>query len=615
MPPFQYSDAANPFALSIGEMLAHSADPQARALGEAAAARAQAARDAGQAWGTFARQAGQLPAQLIDSARQREKSDLDFAAAKDERDQRQGMKALGGLMAKYVTVDTDGHQVYDVNGFMTEARQNAQVAPFASDAADRMAKGNDLVTQFRQGQFATKQAAVQGLYAKVAASGGHPVDLEIMAKPLIDARVITVDDIRPMAERLTKVTDPRVAVTLLNAAAGVKSTYQPVGDKLIELTPGLDPRVALDVPKPPTAESAKVDAYIGWLKKPAGTAWEGLSPEERAGFPSWEQQQTVRPPNSQESQFLLDGNSVKGDYIPGASGQPGRYFYQGQDVTGRARVIPPASTQGQSAPEGDYDLTGDEFLKTIPAAWRTTVRKIASYEEDPTKVASMRGGMREKLMTWVNQVNPGYKADEFANRAPTRKAYTTGTQGQQINAINTAIGHIDQITGLVEQLNSGSFVPGNALVNKIKTALGAAAVTNFDTLKDALAGEVASVLSKGGATVSGIAEARAHVNSANSPQQLAGYVKTLIPVMGSKLAALDYQYHQAMGADDAFSALSPETKSILSKHGFDPSGKHAEAPPPAPKGSGVIYARDPQGGLHQAQPGTALPSGWTLEKR
>lgn len=251
-----------------------------------------------------------------------------------------------------------------------------------------------------------------------------------------------------------------------------------------------------------------------------------------------------------------------------ANGYTGTYAqYQTEDAN-RRRPVVNVSTQPAA---GDFDLTGDAFLATIPKEWRNTVRKIANYEEDPTKSVGMRSGMRDKVVQWVNQVNPGYKADEFAVRGPTRKAFTTGVQGQQINAINTAIGHIDQLTGLADKLQNGGFVPGNAAFNAVRTMFGGESVTNFDTLKDALAGEVSSVLAKGGATVSGIAEAKEKIHGSNSPAQLAGYVKTLIPIMGSKLASLDYQYHQAMGADDSYSALSPESRMILSKHGFDPA--------------------------------------------
>jgi hypothetical protein len=249
---------------------------------------------------------------------------------------------------------------------------------------------------------------------------------------------------------------------------------------------------------------------------------------------------------------------------------------------------PPTAAQITAAatanPPGDWNKTGDEFLNSIPAQWRQTVKKIAHYDEDPTKVASMRGGMREQLMQWVNQVNPAYNSVLFGNLAPARKAFTTGTQGQQINAINTAIGHIDQITKLAAGLNNGSFVPGNEFYNWAKTTFGEDAVTNFDTLKDALAGEVASVLSKGGATVSGIADAKEKIKAASSPQQLAGYVKTLIPVMGSKLNAFDYEYQQATGGNDpTFSMLSPESKSILTKYGFDPQN------PLSDTGAGMIH--------------------------
>jgi hypothetical protein len=216
-------------------------------------------------------------------------------------------------------------------------------------------------------------------------------------------------------------------------------------------------------------------------------------------------------------------------------------------------------------------------------------------------------------MAWVNQVNPAYDQSQFALRSPTRKAFTTGVQGQQNNSINTALGHIDQLSTVAADLENGGFVPGNKAWNAIRTAFGSDKVTNFDTLKDALAGEVDSVLSKSGATVSGIAAAKEKINGANSPTQLAGYAKTIIPVLGSKLSELDYQYHQAMGADDTYSALSPASKSILSKYGFDPkhpeigSGGASRSSAPA---AGRVRVIGPDGQTGTVPAGAALPPGW-----
>jgi hypothetical protein len=312
-----------------------------------------------------------------------------------------------------------------------------------------------------------------------------------------------------------------------------------------------------------------------------------LAPAALAAMPGQPTGQPVAPIFTAPERVQKPASVQEFEYAK-TQGYKGSYEqYQTEDANRRRSIV---NVNGPGAvAQGDFDKTGDEFLKTIPKEWRNTVKKIASYDEDPTKAIGMRSGMRDRIMQWVNQMNPGYKSDEFAVRAPTRKAFTTGTQGQQINAINTAIGHIDQITGLADKLQNGGFVPGNAAWNAVQTMFGSDKVTNFDTLKDALAGEVSSVLAKCGATVSGIAEAKQKISGANSPTQLAGYVKTLIPVMGSKLASLDYQYHQAMGAEDSFSALSPESKQILTKHGFDP--KH----PTVDQGLGDVANGAPTG--------------------
>lgn len=284
--------------------------------------------------------------------------------------------------------------------------------------------------------------------------------------------------------------------------------------------------------------------------------------------------------------------------VPGPNGPIKKLVPESELKKGVSEYRAPVSSgtsTGSGDIQGNFDTTGDEFLKSIPVQWRSTVKKIGSYDEDAMKVAAARGGERSMIMRWVNQYNPGYDASMFANRAPTRKAYTTGTQGKQITNINTALGHIDQLDAVANQLQTGGFVPGNKAFNAVRTAFGSDKVTNFDTLKDALAGEVAGVLSQSGATVSGIADAQAKIHASSSPTQLAGYVKTLIPIMGSKLAGLDYSYHQAMGPEDTFSALSPESKRILTKHGFDPAHPTLETAPaasvakPAAPSAGRVY--------------------------
>lgn len=73
-------------------------------------------------------------------------------------------------------------------------------------------------------------------------------------------------------------------------------------------------------------------------------------------------------PNSQEATFDLPGVGVrlKGDYVPGANGQPGHYFYKGEDVTGKVVNPPPASVQVQNMTNAQWtDDQIDFYAKQV----------------------------------------------------------------------------------------------------------------------------------------------------------------------------------------------------------------------------------------------------------
>jgi hypothetical protein len=313
-----------------------------------------------------------------------------------------------------------------------------------------------------------------------------------------------------------------------------------------------------------------------------------LSPGEVFGVPGQPPAMSVpeKKPNPQTEKFLLDGRPVMGAFQPDDKG--GKYLYLGQDVTARAKPIPSAAqiniNNKNALPPGNWDKTGEEFLSSIPAQWRKTVEKIAKYDEDPTKVASMRGGMRETLMQWVNQVNPDYDQAKFAIRNPTKKAFTTGPQGQQITALNTALEHLDLLQEASDALANGSFTPGNALFTRVKEIFGSASPTTFATIKEKVDKEIEAVNNKGVPTVSGTQAQRELAGKNSSPQAIKGYIDSSIKLMGSTLNSLDYQYKQAMGENDPFHPLSPGAQSVLTKRGFDPNDPSGRNKPETPKG-------------------------------
>lgn len=225
------------------------------------------------------------------------------------------------------------------------------------------------------------------------------------------------------------------------------------------------------------------------------------------------------------------------------------------------KPIPPASVQVNNQIAGQFKKTDDPYVKAI-----------AEYRSSPPSARQAASPAGKALMDAVLAENPDYDASKFSVRAPTRKAFTTGPQGQQITAMNTAIEHLDQLQAASDALKNGNFVPGNDVYNRVVAMFGGSAPTNYDAIKTLLNKEVEAVANKGVPTVSGTAEQKALASSSAGPKQIKDFIDTMIPLMGSKLNALTYAYKQAMGEKDPFNPLTPEAQSILSTRGFSGTG-------------------------------------------
>lgn len=204
-------------------------------------------------------------------------------------------------------------------------------------------------------------------------------------------------------------------------------------------------------------------------------------------------------------------------------------------------------------------LTGAEFLATLPKGRAAQIKSIAEGRES----AINRGGKDNiALMDAVNQYDPTFNVA----RAKMRAAFTTGRQGQQIGALNTAGVHLDQLGGLAKALENGSLVPGNQLWNWGKTMLGGADPNNFEALKEAVAGEMARGLT-GNVTIPEIENINKTIRAASSPEQLAGVIHTNLKTLGGKLKIFGEQYEQQVPNDPVFNPILPSMRDVMERHG------------------------------------------------
>lgn len=231
--------------------------------------------------------------------------------------------------------------------------------------------------------------------------------------------------------------------------------------------------------------------------------------------------------------------------------------------------------------------TGEDYLRTLPPGMAAQVKAIAEGRQNPPPRAS--SGIALQIMNAVNQYDPQFSLQ----KAQIRKAFTTGSDGRNIGALNTAAVHLDQLSEVADALNNGSFRPGNQVFNAFKNMFGNAAPTNFEGIKAAVSSEMASAL-KGSATDQEIASIKSTIDKSASPAQLAGAVKTNLDILGAKLNTYQERYHQQIPDDKNWSPVMPTAKAVFDKHGINPTAGPANVKP-APGATPRPTATDAKG--------------------
>lgn len=221
----------------------------------------------------------------------------------------------------------------------------------------------------------------------------------------------------------------------------------------------------------------------------------------------------------------------------------------------------------------DSGVSGEAFLANLNPVMANQVKMIA---EGRMQLPASRSKMFKPYLDAVTQYDPNFDAVNYNARAMTRKAFTAGVEGRQVNALNTVIGHIHELATQVRNLNNDGGYPLSTTVNKLanaaKRSAGDPNITNFETNAKAVADEIVKVWRSTGGSVHDIEEAQKALESSQSPAQLMGALTTYGRLLKSKLDAMNDQYAGGMGvAADDHTLLTPEAVSALKELGVDVS--------------------------------------------
>jgi hypothetical protein len=186
--------------------------------------------------------------------------------------------------------------------------------------------------------------------------------------------------------------------------------------------------------------------------------------------------------------------------------------------------------------------------------------------------------MRAQIMNRATELAAGKNitpADTAANMIVAKqdvgtqtkalKDFSTGKQGQQVNAFNTAIDHLGTMDKLSDALQNNDIKAFNSIGNIVARQTGQPAPANFDAAKQIVTAEVIKAVVASGGGVTERQEAERNFATANSPAQLKGVIDTYKQLLGGQLKSLNLQYENTTGRKDFDKKLTPEAKTTLDK--------------------------------------------------
>lgn len=227
---------------------------------------------------------------------------------------------------------------------------------------------------------------------------------------------------------------------------------------------------------------------------------------------------------------------------------------------------------------GNPDPTSQsQFLASVTdPGLRTTIAGLANYTINPSSIATKQykgsGQLdRQQVLSLVQQYDPTYNEAQWASRQSLLTNFESGQYSQNINSLNTAVGHLADIPKTFGTLGNTSIPALNYVKNGVGGIFGFGAPQGAGLNINAATGELASTFKGGGATDSEIGNLGT-LGTNSSPSQVKNYVQTAVNLLGSRLSALQATYTSGMGKPPASSFISPANMtqlSTLKNNGYD----------------------------------------------
>ena len=220
-------------------------------------------------------------------------------------------------------------------------------------------------------------------------------------------------------------------------------------------------------------------------------------------------------------------------------------------------------------------LEGDAFLKTLPPQIGAQVHALAVGKMPFPSAFALKTPYWQQMLSAVSRYDPTFDAVNYGARFGTRKDFTSGKSAQTLNALNTALGHLDTVDKAGDALKNTEITPLNWVKNNLSPLAGYNEPGNFNTDAGLVAEELTKVYRQTGGSEADIQRHLADLSVNASPEQRRGALNQIAQLLQSKIKALGDQYNQGMGTTkDPLTLLNPHSASTFQRLlQYGPEGK------------------------------------------
>lgn len=224
--------------------------------------------------------------------------------------------------------------------------------------------------------------------------------------------------------------------------------------------------------------------------------------------------------------------------------------------------------QGPTAGGGGGTGTGGaKTLNDVPSNIRPQVQAVLGYRS-PMPPQGRNNPQNTAIRQWVNALDGGYDETTFPQRNKILTEYVKSAGEGQIGAINTALGHLNELNDAAKALDQNDIPLLHSIASKVGAAFGQDAPSTYQMILHRVSPEMTSAYVKGGGGEGERGANQTDFDISKGASQIRSNIAESANLLNSKLASTRNNWENTFKPskpEDHFDArfITPDAKAIL----------------------------------------------------